>query len=385
MGTWIDSTLRGWLGVNLLPPDKASGFVGLVSFAKGFPSVLLSPLSGVLVDRWGSRRVLIFSQILDTVNAAIMAYLVYSNVLTPLQLLILSFFSGISGAFYIPSRSTFIGRIVPRNLLPNALAMHAFIFNLARMLGPSLAGFIARCWGIATGFLVNAISFVPLLLIVPTIPVEYEEKVVKRRSSFFSDLREGLSFVLSNDELLWTFLSAFVYSFFGVSYSTLMQVFARNVVKTDLLGYGLIMGSMGLGALGGALLAGSMEADEVASVREEIFLFFIGLSTFGVVLWPRSAFFLSFVNGMCQVVFFNITNSRTQFLSPEDKRGRVLSIYSLVTNGGSPLGAFTLGFLGNAVGIRDSYLFIALVLLSYSLLRFFAKKTVLVSRGHRLK
>lgn len=368
IGTWIDTTLRGWVGVNILPENKAAGFIGLIAFLKGFPTVVLSPVGGVLIDWFGPKEVLFFTQLADTINACFMAYLVYKNILTPSQLLVLSTLMGVSASFYLPSRNTFIGNIVPKNHLPNALALHSMIFNMARMIGPSIAGFVVKYYGLSFGFLVNAISFVPLLIVLPMIPLKDQVKNGKSRS-FFGDLVEGVRFVSKSRTMTLTFYSLIVYAFFGMPYSMLMQAFARSAVKTGLVGYGLTMGSMGLGALIGALFAGGMEPEHVTSIKEEYLILAIGMSTLITSIYPQGVYVMSFVNGACQTIFFNITNSRTQFLSPQNMRGRTMSLYALINNGGSPTGAFVFGLVGNAIGIKSSYTILGVAMILYFVLR----------------
>lgn len=368
IGTWIDTTLRGWVGVNILPESKAAGFIGLIAFLKGFPTVILSPISGVLIDWFGPREVLFLTQLADTINACFMAYLVYKNILTPFQLLVLSTLMGVSASFYLPSRNTFIGNIVPKNHLPNALALHAMIFNMARMIGPSIAGFIVKYYGLSFGFVINAISFVPLLIVLPTIPSKHEI-INKKNKSFFDDLVEGVRFVSKNKTMSLTFYSLIVYAFFGMPYSMLMQAFAKSAVKTGLIGYGLMMGSMGLGALVGALIAGGMEPEHVTSIKEEYFILVIGMSTLISSIYPPAAYVMSFVNGAGQTIFFNITNSRTQFLSPQNMRGRAMSLYALINNGGSPTGAFVFGLVGDVIGIKNSYTILGVAMIVYFVLR----------------
>lgn len=368
IGTWIDTTLRGWVAVNLFSENEVAGFIGLVAFLKGLPTVILSPVCGVMIDWFGPKNVLLFTQIADALNATLMAYLVHKGVLSALQLLFLSLVMGISQAFYLPSRNTFIGTIVPRSLLSNALALHAMIFNFARMIGPSIAGFIVEYKGMSFGFLINAITFLPL--IVSLFFIKGEKANVKQpERNFFTDMRAGVVYIASHKVLLVTFLSSTIYAVFGMPYSMLMQAFAKSAVKTGLVGYGLIMGSMGLGALVGAMLAGSLEVDTVVKFREEYLILWIGLSTLVSFMYPPAAFVMSFVNGASQTIFFNTANTRTQYLSPANMKGRTMSLYALINNGGSPVGTFLFGLLGNKIGIRNTYGVLASAMIAYFLAR----------------
>ncbi|MDK2924005.1 MAG: hypothetical protein PWQ90_1446 [Pseudothermotoga sp.] len=371
IGTWIDTTLRGWVAVNLFEENKAAGFIGLIALLKGLPTVILSPACGVIIDWFGPKNVLLLTQIVDALNATLMAYLVYRNILNAVQLLVLSVVMGISQAFYLPSRNSFVGSIVPRNLLSNALALHAMIFNLARMIGPSIAGFVVEYKGLEFGFVVNALTFLPLIVSLMFIRVQKPVQQHVRRD-FFADLKAGIRYVASSRVLLITFLSSTIYAVFGMPYSMLMQAFAKGAVRTGLTGYGLIMGSMGLGALVGAMLAGSLEADTVVKFKEEHFILWIGLSTLVSFLYPPAAYVMSFVNGAAQTIFFNTANTRTQYLSPSHMRGRTMSIYALINTGGSPVGTFLFGLLANAIGIRNTYGVLAFAMIAY----FLTRKTV---------
>ncbi|ODN30308.1 MFS transporter [Fervidobacterium thailandense] len=378
IGTWIDTTLRGWVAVNLFSQDKAAGFVGLIAFLKGFPSVFFSPIAGVLIDWFGPKTILFYSQLIDAVNAFVMAYLVWRGTLSPYHLLVLSLAMGITSGFYLPSRNNFIADIVPKDLLPNALALHSMIFNVARMIGPTIAGFIVRSYGLEVGFIINAISFVPLLVVLPFIQEEDGARngTPKGLGKFLTDLREGLIFSFKNRTLRRTFLSLTMYSLFGMPFGMLMQVFVKDVVKSDITAYGLIMGMMGVGAFIGANIVSLFQPERIIQAREELLLVAIGTSILLASIFPRYTIVFAFIIGACQSSFFNITNSRTQLKSPQNMRGRTMSVYSFINTGGSPSGTFLLGLTANTIGTRLTYSLAGVVLLFYSIFAFvkFSKK-----------
>lgn len=373
IGTWIDTTLRGWVAVNLFSQGKAAGFVGLIAFLKGFPSVFFSPIAGVLIDWFGPKTILFYSQLIDAINAFVMAYLVWKGALSPFHLLLLSLAMGITSGFYLPSRNNFIADIVPKELLPNALALHSMIFNVARMVGPTIAGFIVRSYGLEIGFIINALSFVPLLVILPFIEEEGTAKngSPKGIGKFLVDLREGLAFSFKNKILRRTFLSLTMYSLFGMPFGMLMQVFVKDVVKSDIAAYGIIMGMMGVGAFIGANIVSLFQPEKIIQTREEVLLVVIGTSILFASIFPKSTIVFAFVIGACQSSFFNITNSRTQLKSPQHMRGRTMSVYSFINTGGSPTGTFLLGLTANLIGTRFTYSVAGTVLLVYSAFAFF--------------
>ncbi|UXF01098.1 MFS transporter [Fervidobacterium riparium] len=369
IGTWIDTTLRGWVAVNMFAENKASGFIGLIAFLKGFPSVFFSPVAGVLIDWFGPKNILLYSQVIDAVNAFIMAYLVWKGLLSPYVLLALSLAMGITSGFYLPSRNTFISNIVPKELLPNALALHSMIFNVARMIGPTIAGFIVKSYGLQVGFIVNAISFVPLIVVLFFIPDNYSSSSNVSFKRFFLDLRDGIRYVIKNDVLSRTFIGLTMYSLFGMPFGMLMQAFVKSVVKYDILGYSLIMGMMGVGAFIGANVVASINSKRLITLREDFLLLIIGLSILAASFQPKLVPISAFIVGACQSSFFNITNSRTQLLSPSDMKGRTISLYSFINTGGSPTGTFVLGLLGNVLGVKNVYILSGIILLFFSFIR----------------
>lgn len=370
IGSWIDTTLRGWVAVSLFSEDKAAGFIGLIAFLKGFPSIFFSPIAGVLIDWFGAKSILFYTQLLDAVNAFIMAYLVWKGLLSPVFLLVLSFAMGVTSGFYLPSRNTFISSIVDRSLLPNALALHSMIFNVARMVGPTIAGFIVKYYGLQLGFVINAISFVPLLVVLLIIP---EEKIGYSKNNsfgkFFKDLFEGVKYVVKDRTLSLTLTGLSVYSLFGMPFGMLMQAFVKSVVKSDIVGYGLIMGFMGLGAFIGANIVGAVPPERLIKLREELLLLIIGVNILIASFYPTFTPYAALIIGACQSSFFNITNSRTQLLSPNHMKGRVMSLYSFINTGGSPTGTFLLGLIGNKIGVRNSYVFSGIIVTIYAISR----------------
>jgi len=275
-----------------------------------------------------------------------MAYLVWKGLLNPFFLLFLSLMMGITSGFYLPSRNTFISNIVPKDMLPNALALHSMIFNVARMVGPTIAGFVVELYGFGVWVHSNAISFLPLIVVLLLIP-DNHAKIYGNVSfkKFFEDLMEGVRYVSTNSVLINTFVGLTMYSLFGMPFGMLMQAFVKSVVKSDILGYGLIMGMMGVGAFIGANIVASINPERLIKLREDFLLVVIGTSILIASIKPALTPYAAFLIGACQSSFFNITNSRTQLLSPSNMKGRTISLYSFVNNGGSPTGTFILGML----------------------------------------
>lgn len=375
VGTWIDTTLRGWVAVNLFAKGGAGTFVGLIAFLKGFPSVVFSPIAGVLIDWFGAKTILFFTQLFDAVNAFVIAYLVWKGTLSTLHLLVLSFAMGVTAGFYLPSRNNFIGSIVSRELLPNALALHSMIFNVARMVGPTVAGLVVRSYGLQVGFIINALSFVPLLVILPFLDEGAEHRVERKGvGKFFEDLKDGIVYSFRDVDLRATFVSLSIFSLFGMPFGMLMQVFVKDVLGGDIAKYGLVMGLMGAGAFIGANLVSLFEAEKLVRFREELLLLVIGSGVTLAAVHPKIVPLAALTIGMCQSSFFNITNSRTQLISPLQMRGRTMAVYSFINTAGAPTGTFLLGSLTSLFGTKSVYLLAGIVILSFSGVRMISNK-----------
>ena len=166
IGNWVDYTLRQWI-INIIfsNPNVASQFTGNFNLIRFLPSLFFSFISGSIIDRWGYKKVLIFIQIIDFLNACLITYLVYANKINGFYLLILGFIGGITMSFYFPARSALIKNIIKEKDLTSAFSLQGLTFNLSRVVGPIIAAFLAKKYGIYAGFLLNCFSFLPLSLI----------------------------------------------------------------------------------------------------------------------------------------------------------------------------------------------------------------------------
>ncbi len=351
IGTWMQQIAMGWLVYRL---THSPFMMGLVAFAGQVPILLVAPFTGVLADRWHDRRrIILVTQGLMMAQALLLAFLIFTgNTGVPL-LMMLSLFLGVVSAFDIPARQSFLSEMVEeKEDLGNAIALHAAVFNGARLVGPVLAGLLIALGGEALCFFLNGASYVAVIAALLAMQISPRAKN-REGLDLWKDFKEGLAYVWHAkpiaDSLALMALAAVV----GMPYMLLMPVFVRETLGGDARMLGYLVGASGCGALLGGFFMAS---------RREVPLFprYIAAATgtFGVVLGLFSASrsfpvacALMFVIGIAMIVQMVSTNTLVQTLVPDDKRGRVMSLYAVALLGMAPLGSLWAGSLSQRLGV----------------------------------
>jgi MFS family permease len=349
VGTWITRIATAWLVYRLT--DSAL-LLGVVGFAGQIPVSLLSALAGALMDRWNLHRVLVATQALAMLQSAALAVLTLSGVIQVWHVIVLALFQGFINAFDTPARQAFVVRMVDdRADLGNAIALNSSMFNVARLIGPSIAGALIALVGEGVCFLVDAVSYLPViaaLLAMRLGPVRAQARV----GGALQDLREGLRYAFGFPPIRALLLLVGTCSFTGMPYVVLMPVFARDILHGGPDTFGLLMAAAGSGALVGALYLASRR-----SVRGlgRIIVLMSSLFGAGLVAFACSrALWLSlpllFVTGMGVLVQMASTNTVLQTIVEDDKRGRVMSLYITAVLGMQPFGSLFAGTLAQHIG-----------------------------------
>jgi len=224
-GTWVQNVARSWLVLQLA---NSPFILGLVAFIGSVPILLFSLLGGVFADRVNKRNLILFTQSSLTILAFILAGLVYFKLIKVWQILILEALSGLAFAFDAPGRQSFVKELVEREDLLNAVALNSFIFNLARMIGPAVSGLLITAVGVATCFFVNGLSFLPVIIGLLFIKTQ---SFSPEKGSYTQDIKNAFSYILANKEILFLILMVGFLSVFGVSFLTLIPVYARDILK----------------------------------------------------------------------------------------------------------------------------------------------------------
>jgi MFS family permease len=345
-----------WLVYRL---TKSAVLLGTVSFAGQIPTFLLAPLAGVLVDRWNRRTVLIATQALAMIQSLALAALTLTHHINITEVLILSGFQGCINAFDMPGRQSFMMEMVEgREDLSNAIAINSSMVNLARLVGPSLAGMLIAVTSEGWCFLIDGVSYIAVIasLLMMRLPqidaAKIAEAANRARASLWKQLGEGWQFVRGFAPIRTILLLFALVSLMGMPFMVLMPIFAAQVLKGGPHTLGFLMGAMGVGSLGSALslvlrksVRGLLKMIPIAAAVFGAGLILLGLSH---EQWLSMIFLLAIGFGMMQGL--TASNTIIQTIVPEEMRGRVMSYYTVAFVGMSPFGSLLAGTLATAVG-----------------------------------
>jgi MFS family permease len=347
-GTWMQSVAQGWLVLEL---TDSPFYVGLTSALGSLGVLLFTLYAGVVADRVNKRRAVIVTQSLQMAQAFALAALVLGGQVTVTRVMALAAALGVIAAFDIPIRQSFIVELVGKDDLMNAIALNTSVFNATRVFGPVLAGLLIGPLGVGVCFLLNGLSYLAVIAGLLAMDVPRSAFPVPR-SSTWSGLLEIARFIRAS-RLVRTLIGlTAVLSIFGFQLVTMMPVFARDVLGAGATGYGLLMASLGVGAMAGALGVAVLSR----RIRKGPTML-IGGTAFGVLvalfalspLLPLSLL-LGLLAGLAMIVNNALTNTMIQTAVPDALRGRVMGLYSFVFVGMAPLGAVQAGWVAEHWG-----------------------------------
>lgn len=348
VGTWMQRIALSWLVYRL---TGSEALLGSVAFAGQIPTFVLAPLGGVLADRWNVHRAIVVMQVLATIQALALAVLALTGVITSWQIVLLSIALGVINAFDIPLRQTFVVEMVERpEDLPNAIALNSFLVNGARLLGPSMAGLLIALVGEGVCFLINGLSYIPVILALLAMTVAPKPK--PRRTDVLSGLAEGFAYAFNFRPIRAALSLLAVVSLVGMPYSVLLPVFAEDILHGGPNTYGFLMGASGLGAIAGALyLAGrSTVLGLGGTMARSAVLFGAGLIAFSLSHWLWLSLALMAVTGFGMMLQMASCNTVLQTIVEDDKRGRVMAMYTMAFMGTAPFGSLVAGFAAHSFG-----------------------------------
>jgi MFS family permease len=368
IGTWMQSVGQGWLALEL---TNSAFLVGVVAAAGSFPVLLLSLYGGVIADRSSKLRIVIVCQALLLVEAAALWWFTWSGLINVGWLLALTTIGGVISAFEIPARQAMIVELVSREDLVDAIALNSGGFNLARIVGPSIAAIILAKYGLAWCFGINALSYFAVLgslarvKLPPWTPVQYLVSPAEQ-------LKQGLRYIRGSRSVSGLMGVIAVYSIFGFQYLTMMPVVARDVLHTGASGYGLLLTFVGIGALTGALsLAGLGGRIRRGRLFNATAYAFAGLTIlFSLIRTVHIAAFVLLFLGLTMLINGALANGILQSVVPDELRGRVMATYVFVYVGFTPIGSFIAGAMARFVGVQWAIFTGGVVMLAYSLWAF---------------
>ena len=349
IGTWMQRIALPWLVYHM---TGSTLLLGVVGFAGQIPTFLLSPVAGVLTDRWSRYRVLLTTQIVSLVQAAVLAGLCLTGVIQIWHIVVLSIILGCINAFDVPSRHSFVIDMVEKKEdLGNAIALNSLMFNGARLIGPSIAGVMLASTSEGICFLLNAISYI--FVIISLLMMRLHIKETQRKDKrILNELSEGLHYVFGFAPIRHLLILLSISSLMGMSYSVLMPVFAKEILHGGSNTYGFLMGAAGFGALLGALFLASRESILKLGriVPASAILFGVGLIILSFSrIFPLSLLLMLFI-GLGMMMQTAASNTILQTITDDDKRGRVMSFYTMAIMGTAPFGSLMAGGLAKVIG-----------------------------------
>jgi MFS family permease len=348
IGTWMQRLAIGWLAYKL---KNSALILGLVAFSGQIPALFLMPLCGVAADSYNKHRILIITQVLAMAQALVLAVLVMNGNITIWYLIALNICLGIINSLDMPTRQAFLVEMIDNeNDLSNAIALNSSMVNFARLAGPSLAGFIVAALGEGICFLVNAVSYLAVivsLLLIRTVP-----KVSPQKASPWQQLKKGLVYSFSFAPIRYIILLLSLVSLTAIPYMVLMPIYAKDILHGGPKTLGFLMSSAGIGALIGAIYLASRKSvlglGKVIVVATCLFGAALVIFSFSRTVWLSQLLIL--LAGMGMMIHMAASNTVLQTIVTDDMRGRVMSLYATAFMGIAPFGSLLAGGLAQKIG-----------------------------------
>jgi MFS family permease len=349
IGTWMTRIATAWLVYRL---THSAFLLGVAGFSLQIPFLLIGPFAGVWVDRLDRHRVLVITQILSMIQSFWLAALALSGRITIPEIIALSLFQGAINAFDMPARQAFVVQMVEdRADLSNAIALNSSMVNGARLIGPSLAGIIIAAFGEGYCFLFDGFSYIAVIVSLLLMHIT-RQQARSQRSRVSHELKEGWSYVLHFAPIRSILLLLALVSLVGMPYSVLMPIFAGTVLHGGAHTLGFLMGAAGVGALAGALLLATRHSvvglGRVTAMTSAGFG--LGLVAFSSSRWLPLSLVMMMFTGFCMMTQMASSNTILQTIVEEDKRGRVMSFYSIAFQGTAPFGSLIAGAAAARIG-----------------------------------
>ncbi len=338
-GTWMQRIAQDWLVLQLTNSPLAVGITTALQF---LPMLLFGLWGGLIADRYPKRRLLLITQSAMGALAVLLAALTLAGVVQVWEVYLIAFGLGLATVVDNPTRQAFVNEMVPKDLVRNAVGLNSGNFQLARMLGPAVAGVLIAAVGIGWAFAFNAASFAAVLtalLLMRPAELQRLPHAVRARGQ----LREGLRYVRHNPILLWPIVLVFFIGTFGYNFAIILSAYTQNVFQSGADLYGLLNTAMAAGSVSGALVAARRTSASLPVLFLAAAGFGLGLVVLGLTPWFWPFLVLLVVVGFVSVTFNTLGNATVQLSSSPELRGRVMSLYMLVFMGGTPIGSPIVG------------------------------------------
>lgn len=351
IGTWMQQIALSWLVYRL---TDSVFLLGAVNFCSQVPSFLLGPFAGLVADRFNRHRVLLFTQLFSMVQAAVLTTLVLTETIEIWHVLVLTAVLGIINAYDIATRQAFVIELVDkREDVSNAIALNSSLFNMARLVGPSVAGILIALVGEGICFLINTVSYIAVLGSLLMMRLQPFKRPARDRKVWQS-LKEGFGYAFGFPPIRALILIVALLSLFGMPFSVLLPVFARDILNGGANTLGYLMGASGVGALSGALFLAQRKT-VVGLGKIMIFTmltFGLGLIAFSFSESLMLSLLCMLFGGFGLIVTLASCNTLLQTIVEDDKRGRIMSLYSMAFMGMAPIGSMLAGAVAEYAGVQ---------------------------------
>ncbi len=347
-GTWAQTVAQQWLVYEM---TNSPLILGQVSFVMAIPVWAFGPWAGVVIDRMPRRTVLLITQLVQMVQAFALAALTFSGQIEVWHVFVLSAVRGLANAFDAPARQAFVIEMVGKKDLSNAIALNSTLMSTAQVLGPALGGMIVATIGTAWAFLINGLSFIAILAALVMLRLNKSLPKMARQSPL-ADLAEGLGFIWRTKTVVALIVIVLAVTLFGANYRVLLPVITREVLGKGELAFGTLNTASGLGSVAGTLLVAYLSTQprrgrvlNLINLAMPLMLIALALSR----SYPLSLFILILV-GINHTPQLSLSNMLIQSHIPDELRGRVMAVYTLVIFGAFPLGSLIAGAIAEALG-----------------------------------
>jgi len=361
----MQAVASGWLAYRL---TNSPLMLGIVGFSSQAPIFLLGPLGGFFADTGNKRRILIITQAISMAQALVLAALTLSGKIEVWHIIMLGVVLGCVNSFDMPVRQSFVVDMVEgKENLGNAIALNSLQFNIARLIGPSIAGIIIAIWGEGVCFLINGLSFIAVIWSLSAMRVVLRAGNPKKYN-IIESIREGFDYISKSIPIRHILLLLSIVSITGASYVVLMPVFARDILRGGPETLGFLLSSAGIGALGATLYLASRKTVRglVRMLAVSASIFALSLAAFSFSKSLVVSMMVMIITGFGVMAHMAASNIILQTIADDDKRGRVMSFYTMAFIGMAPVGSLLSGIMASKIGASNTLIICAALCLAAS-------------------
>jgi len=350
IGTWMQRVAQDWLVLGL---SHGSGFaVGVTTALQFLPMLLMTPYGGVIADRFDKRTILRITQTWMALSAGALGLMAITGVAQVWEIFLLAFVFGMGTAFDNPARQAFVSEVVGRDRLPNAIGLNSTSFNAARLIGPAVAGLVIAGFGTGWAILANAVSYLSFIVAITLIDPKRLQKI-DRPPRAKRQIRQGFAYIRGRGDIMLIMGTVFFIGTFGLNFQMTSALMAQQTFHRGAGQYGILGTIMAIGSLAGSLIGARRKTKpRIRFVIGMAIIFAIIEMIVGMMptFWSYAAL-LPFM-GLASLLTLNAANMTVQMGVDPQLRGRVMAIYMMLMQGGTPLGSTVLGWVGQAFGAR---------------------------------